>query len=803
MLQEWISLNMSRMLGLTTSLVMATGVVFAGTGSVAESDSVSLTSERGRGELAENDQLLTELCALSDLVRHNSAAGERRATELYTSANERSAGNAAAVALIQRACARAQLNGLQAGVEDYKLAYSLISAEVPPAEWALFLQGVCRFERFSGQERYLSCVLALRRLLDRSSDLPDHVRQCGVLELAVANPRFTEHLSDADLQELATLANPDEQLTAFLRVRELEHLRYAGKLTDPDVVEATFEELSRMSETLRLSELQIHRALLCADLAAELARPDVEQKELAKALEAAMVFESKTDLARCLIRKANSNPKPETGSPEATSFKLALTDTITAINDRDVLRHAGELFKGPADPETMALVSLCVERIAGLNSIVSTFSSEFRLQHGQHLEKIIDTQAEEIESKKAAADRASHRTLLISQAALIVVCILSLILLRDRWSLRKMNQRLQEEISENERQRSEKEKIELRLAQIERLESLGAIAGGIAHDFNNLLVGVIGNADLLRQEATLSEAGYLYVDGILRSAETAADLSHKMLAYAGRQPSTKHVLELNTVLERMVQLFRAGMGKRHTIQFTPSEEVLFTKADPSQVEQIAMNLVTNALQAMGERNGIIQISTGSCMFDKIPVDMMTIGSRKEGGRFVWFEITDNGPGIPVHQQSRIFEPFYSTKRQSTGHGFGLSVVYGHVNRNNGLIQLFSIEGHGTTFRVLLPWHQTSEPALPKPGPIDRPARITGNCNIVVVDDQQEVIDVLQRTLSVAGLRPSSFVSSTEALEFLMEHREVGCLLLDILMPESTASRCSMKCNSKASGFLSS
>ncbi|MFN9718669.1 MAG: ATP-binding protein, partial [Planctomycetota bacterium] len=573
-------------------------------------------------------------------------------------------------------------------------------------------------------------------------------------------------------------------MAAFERVETIRRCLVSGQFNSREELTAVMQELPGLFDELRLSELVIHHSFVTATIAAELSLTKAEDEAIDRGLAASMLMGSETHFAQCLMRRAESLARYRPASFSATSIRSIMLAGVDAVNDRDLLRQAVEGLAFDADSESGLFAAGCLKRIESLNAIIGASANDFSIQNERHLEQIIDAQAEQILIREQAAKSASDRSAVFARIGLAMLCGLALILLRERWSLRKINVRLQEEIQCNERQRIERDRIELRLAQTERLESLGAIAGGIAHDFNNLLVGVLGNADLLRQEVSLSRSGENYLDGIVRSAETAAELSHKMLAYAGRQASTKRVLELNALLERMLPLFRAGLGNRHVIRFAPAEESLFTRADLAQIEQIVMNLVTNALQALGDRNGLIQITTGTCSFDQIPVDPMTIGNRKEGGHFVWFEVSDNGPGIPVSQQSRIFEPFYSTKPQTTGHGFGLSLVYGHVNRHHGLIHLVSSEGQGTTFRVLLPISE-AEPGNEsmKSAPVIPGKAMSPRSHVVIVDDQRSVVEVLQHALANAGLETTAFTSSTEALEFLADHPEVDMLLLDILMPE--------------------
>jgi signal transduction histidine kinase/CheY-like chemotaxis protein len=396
--------------------------------------------------------------------------------------------------------------------------------------------------------------------------------------------------------------------------------------------------------------------------------------------------------------------------------------------------------------------------------------------------RMLSFQSDRISAEQLRADKEGHRSLMFARVGFAIFCGLAMILLRERWQLRKANQRLEKEIENADQQRQAKERMEIRLAQTERLESLGALAGGVAHDFNNLLVGVIGNADLLRHIENVTPQGMKCLDGIIRSAETAAGLSRKMLAYAGKQPATKRTVDLNESISRMLPLLKAGLGNRHRISFFASPGPLLTEGDSEQLDQILLNLVSNSAQAMVMEKGAITIQTGSAIYDSIPVDVPTFGNRKTGGHFVWFEVADNGQGIGESDLARVFEPFFSTREKSPGHGFGLAVVYGHVNRHDGLIQVMSSRGNGSRFRVLLPQStKTHHSSVERVSP-GNPSALSPGLRVVAIDDQSAVLEVLERVIATVGGKTVIFTSATDAMEYLSETIDVDCVLLDLQMP---------------------
>ena len=387
-----------------------------------------------------------------------------------------------------------------------------------------------------------------------------------------------------------------------------------------------------------------------------------------------------------------------------------------------------------------------------------------------------------LETERDSALDAKGVYLRLTAIGLVACCCLLLFLLRDRRKLRKVNSLLHAEMIARTKAADERNQLELHLAQSVRLESLGDLAGGIAHDFNNLLVGVLGNAELMRYTEKVSDRGVEYLDGITKAAETAADLSRKMLTYAGKQPMQKTSVELNQLVTRMLPLLRSGSGIRHSVEFTPSAHPVFTEADEGQLEQVLMNLVTNASHAMTNGRCCISIRVGVEILDQVVGDPSLFGNRQECGNFAWFEIKDTGRGIPSENISRVFEPFFTTKNSIRSHGFGLAVVFGHVNRHNGLIRLTSTESVGTTFRILLPrlsdFHADTVPPKQVNLQTEKPQSLTA----LVVDDQLQVRQVVESLFQANSWTVHSFGSACEALEFLSEETDVDCLLIDLMMP---------------------
>ncbi len=405
-------------------------------------------------------------------------------------------------------------------------------------------------------------------------------------------------------------------------------------------------------------------------------------------------------------------------------------------------------------------------------------------EHDQLQTLLTDTsnRSESLATERDSALDAKEVYLYLTAVGLFASCCLLLFLLRERRKLREVNSLLHAEMLATAKASEERNQLELHVAQSVRLESLGDLAGGIAHDFNNLLVGVLGNAELIRYTEKVSDRAIEYLDAITTAAETAADLSRKMLTYAGKQSIQKTPVELNQLVTRMLPLLRSGSGVRHSVEFTPSAHLVFTEADECQLEQVLLNLVTNASHAMTNGGGCISIRIGVEMLDRVVGDPSLFGHRQECGDFGWFEIEDTGRGIPQENIARVFEPFFTTKDATRSHGFGLSVVFGHVNRHNGLIRLTSTESVGTTFRILLPrlseFHAETVPSKQLTDLNEK----TQSLNVVVVDDQLHVRQLVENLFQANSWTSHCFGSACEALEFLSEDRDVDCLLIDLMMP---------------------
>ena len=332
-----------------------------------------------------------------------------------------------------------------------------------------------------------------------------------------------------------------------------------------------------------------------------------------------------------------------------------------------------------------------------------------------------------------------------------------------------------------ERQRAEEERrrLEARIQNAQKLESLGVLAGGIAHDFNNLLVGILGNADLALIKERPSSPQRRYLESIITAAQRAANLSNQMLAFSGKGTFVTEALDLVEVARDVVHLLEMPLSQQARIEFDLPEQPLSVEADPTQIRQLLTNLITNAADAVDDRGGTITISGGTLEADSAYLNESYLMDDLPSGVYAYLEVSDDGPGMDSETLAKVFDPFFSTK--FAGRGLGLAAVLGIVRGHRGTIRVDSEPGRGTVFRVLLPaldQRPRVEAAVePEPLPLE------GGATILVVDDEEPVRTVAQRVLEDAGFTVMVASDGDECLDLFRRHGDgIHLVLLDMTMP---------------------
>lgn len=319
---------------------------------------------------------------------------------------------------------------------------------------------------------------------------------------------------------------------------------------------------------------------------------------------------------------------------------------------------------------------------------------------------------------------------------------------------------------------------EQQLRQSQKMEAIGLLAGGVAHDFNNLLAVILGNAELGLENAMQSGNNDTEnLDEILTAAKRAAKLTKQLLAFGRKQAIFAKPLNLNQLIPQMSEMLKRIIGLEVQLQCTYEENLPLIHADSGMLDQVVMNLVVNARDAM-PGGGQIDISTQAV---DITASQLQKRPEAQAGRFVCLSVKDTGTGISPKDLSRIFEPFFTTKELGKGTGLGLSTVFGIIKQHQGWVEVSSTVGVGTTFQIYIPALESNECA-PTQARTSSTVR-GGNQVILLVDDESSVRRVSRQFLETAGYRLLEASSGPEALEIWSKHaNEIDLLLTDIAMP---------------------
>jgi len=327
---------------------------------------------------------------------------------------------------------------------------------------------------------------------------------------------------------------------------------------------------------------------------------------------------------------------------------------------------------------------------------------------------------------------------------------------------------------------ADRKRLEEQMQHAQKLESLGVLAGGIAHDFNNLLTGVLGNASLALMELPRESPVRNFIQQIESSAWRAADLTQQMLAYAGRGKFVIQPINLSRLIEGIAKLFQAVVSKKATLRFEFPLQLPDVAGDATQLRQVAMNLITNASDALGDDIGVIAIRTGVVTADKAYLSTTWLTDDLPEGRYVFLEVSDTGCGMGPATVERIFDPFFSTK--FTGRGLGLAALLGIVRGHHGTVKVYSEPGQGTTFKVLFPCVEEPQPAVT--GKSAEPSAWRGQGLVLVADDEKSVRGLAKTVLRRVGFDAVEAGNGRECLELFREHEgKVVAVLLDLTMPE--------------------
>jgi len=338
---------------------------------------------------------------------------------------------------------------------------------------------------------------------------------------------------------------------------------------------------------------------------------------------------------------------------------------------------------------------------------------------------------------------------------------------------------------------AEQAKLQKRVEHSQRLESLGVLAGGIAHDFNNILTSIMGNAALAEQKISNQASPDVclnHISKIAQASEKAALLCQQMLAYSGKGQFVIKPIDLSILVGGITGLLEVSIHHTIELHYELSENIGFVEADEAQIQQVIMNLVINASDAIGEQSGSITIRTGTINADSNYLANAIAQSENDlaEGKYLFLEVVDTGCGMDHETQQRLFEPFFTTK--FTGRGLGMSAVLGIVRGHHGAMMVYSEVGNGTVFKVLFPASKTSAviaeaPNLPQ-------AAWRGSGTVLIIDDEETIRETSSAMLEEMGFQTMQAVDGQDGVEMYQQYlADIVLVLMDMTMPRLDGTGC--------------
>ena len=337
-------------------------------------------------------------------------------------------------------------------------------------------------------------------------------------------------------------------------------------------------------------------------------------------------------------------------------------------------------------------------------------------------------------------------------------------------------QSITRDVTDRKRAEEERQKLADQLRQAQKMEAVGRLAGGVAHDFNNMLGVILGYAELLKSKLPPGDKLLKDVSEIERAGTRSRDITRQLLAFSRKQIISPRKIELNPLIENMLKTLTTLIGEDIELCFLPGKQRTTINIDPSQVDQILVNLAANARDAM-PAGGRLTIETDNFTLDE-PYCADHLGFKP--GSYVMLAVTDNGVGMDKEVLQHAFEPFFTTKESSRGTGLGLATVYGIVKQNGGFINAYSEPGQGTTFKIFLPRMTGRADESDEAGPFEIPS---GTGTILVVEDEEMIREMTATMLERSGYQVLTARTPTEALSLCWsDERKIDLLLTDVVMP---------------------
>ena len=330
---------------------------------------------------------------------------------------------------------------------------------------------------------------------------------------------------------------------------------------------------------------------------------------------------------------------------------------------------------------------------------------------------------------------------------------------------------------------TEESKLQRQVAQATKMQAVGQLAGGVAHDFNNILTAILGNCDLMLMRHTPGDSDYDDIQQIRNNSNRAAGLTRQLLAFSRQQTLRPQTLQLPDIVSEVSNLLQRLLGETVDLVINHGRALGAVRADPGQIEQVIVNLVVNArdaIQAKGDQQGKVTLKTyrvTAAEVRKLGTDFLPVAD------YTALSVTDTGTGIAPENLSKIFEPFFTTKDVGKGTGLGLSTVYGIVKQSGGFIFADSKPGEGTVFSVYLPVHiEDASTVVETPAKPERPADLWGTGTILLVEDEDMVRAVAERALVRHGYTVLTATQGEEAMAILEGGVAIDLLVSDVVMP---------------------
>lgn len=333
------------------------------------------------------------------------------------------------------------------------------------------------------------------------------------------------------------------------------------------------------------------------------------------------------------------------------------------------------------------------------------------------------------------------------------------------------------DFSEQRKAALAQEKMRDQLNQVQKMEAVGRLAGGVAHDFNNMLGVILGLTDMVLDQMEPTHANFEDLQGIRVAARRSADLTRQLLAFARKQIVEPRVLDLNETVEGMLKMLQRLIGENISLLWRPGKDLLPIRIDPSQLDQILVNLCVNASDSI-EGTGTISVCTEHAPAEEIS----TLMDGGEVGQYVLLTVTDDGCGMDKEILKNLFEPFFTTKKLGKGTGLGLATIYGIIKQNKGFIKVFSEPGRGTKFKIYLPLYNDRPLTIRER--VHETGGVEGDGTILLVEDEPAILSMMKKMTERLGYNVLAASGPSEALSVAAKHiGEIHLLLTDVVMPE--------------------